>query len=87
MSPITLDDVTSGFNIGSNISLKPKFNEMVGFTEAEVRGLLATYRDHGVFDQDVDAALEVMREWYNGYLRDAYQDVEVFSVGCTRSRS
>ncbi len=67
VSPITMDDVTSGFNIGSNISLKLKFNEMVGFTEAEVRGLLATYRDHGVFNQDVDAALDVMREWYDGY--------------------
>ena len=67
VSPVALDDVTSGFNIGSNISLKLKFNEMVGFTEAEVRGLLETYREHGVFDQDVDAALEVMREWYNGY--------------------
>ena len=67
VSPVTLDDVTSGFNIGSNISLKLKFNEMVGFTEDEVRGLLETYREHGVFDQDVDAALDVMREWYNGY--------------------
>ena len=40
---------------------------MLGFTEEEVRGLLEMYRDHGVFDQEVDAALEVMREWYNGY--------------------
>ncbi len=67
VSPITLDDVTSGFNIGSNLSLRPEFNEVLGFTEAEVRGLLETYRDHGVLDQDVDAALAVMREWYNGY--------------------
>ena len=67
VSPITLDDVTSGFNIGKNISLRPEFNDMLGFTEEEVRGLLEMYRDHGVFDQDVEAALEVMREWYNGY--------------------
>ena len=37
VSPVTMDDVTSGFNIGKNISLHPDFNEMVGFTEAEVR--------------------------------------------------
>ena len=67
VSPITMDDVTSGFNIGTNISLEPAFNDMLGFTEEEVRGLLEMYRDHGVLDQEVDAALEVMREWYNGY--------------------
>ena len=35
-----MDDVTSGFNIGSNISLEPRFDQMLGFTEAEVRALL-----------------------------------------------
>ena len=67
VSPVTMDDVTSGFNIGKNISLHPDFNEMVGFTEAEVRRLVETYRDHGVFDQDVDTAMGIMGEWYNGY--------------------
>ena len=67
VSPITMDDVTSGFNIGANISLMPEFNELRGFTEAEVRGILAIYRDHGVLDQDVDEAMAVMGEWYDGY--------------------
>ncbi len=67
VSPITMDDATSGFNIGSNLSLRPEFNELLGFTESEVRGLLETYRDLGVFDQEVDAALATMREWYAGY--------------------
>ena len=67
VSPITMDDVTSGFNIGKNISLRPEFNDMLGFTEEEVRNLLEMYRDYGVFNQDVEAALAVMREWYNGY--------------------
>ena len=67
VSPITMDDVTSGFNIGRNISLEPEFNDMLGFTEAEVRNLLELYRDCGVFNQEVEAALAVMREWYNGY--------------------
>ena len=40
VSPVTMDDVTSGFNIGTNVSLEPDFNEMVGFTEAEVRRLV-----------------------------------------------
>ena len=67
VSPITMDDVTSGFNIGKNISLHPVFNDMLGFTEEEVRNLLEMYRDCGVFNQDVEAAMDVMREWYNGY--------------------
>ena len=67
VSPITMDDVTSGFNIGRNVTLNPKFNGMLGFTEAEVRGLLELYRDRGAFSQNVDTALDVMREWYNGY--------------------
>ncbi len=67
VSPVTMDDVTSGFNIGSNLSLQPEFNEMLGFTEDEVRGMVDTYRTLGVFDQDVAAALDTMREWYDGY--------------------
>ena len=65
--PVTMDDVTSGFNIGTNVSLEPDFNEMVGFTEAEVRRLVETYRDYGVFDQDVVEAMALMGEWYDGY--------------------
>ena len=67
VSPITMDDVTSGFNIGKNISFHSEFNDMLGFTEEEVCNLLEMYRDYGVFNQDVEAALAVMREWYNGY--------------------
>ena len=67
VSPITMDDVTSGFNIGRNVTLEPEFNDVLGFTEPEVRDLLDLYRDRGAFSQDVDAALDVMREWYNGY--------------------
>ena len=77
VSPITMDDVTSGFNIGRNISLHPEFNDMLGFTEEEVRSLLELYRDCGVFNQEVEAALAVMREWYNGYrfAEDAKSDL------------
>ena len=67
VSPVTMDDVTSGFNIGANISLEPDFNEMVGFTEAEVRRLVEMYRDLGVFNQDPAVAMGIMGEWYNGY--------------------
>ena len=67
VSPVTMDGVTGGFNIGANVSLDPNFNDLLGFTEAEVRDLLTLYRERGAFDQEVDAALAVMREWYDGY--------------------
>ena len=77
VSPVTMDDVTSGFNIGKNISFRRKYNDMVGFTEAEVRDLVDMYRHLDVFDEDADAAMATMREWYNGYrfAKDATADV------------
>ena len=67
VSPITMDDVTSGFNIGSNISLDPRFNELLGFTEAEVRSVLATYGRAGALKRDAAEMLDAMREWCDGY--------------------
>ena len=77
VSPVAMDDVTSGFNIGRNLSLDPQFNEMLGFTEGEVRQVLHTYHDAGAIAQHPDDALGTMREWYNGYrfAEDAEQDV------------
>ena len=80
VSPVTMDDVTSGFNIGTNISLEPDFNEMVGFTEAEVRRLVETYREHRVFAQDVDEAMALMGEWYNGYRFSEDADTDLYNT-------
>ena len=67
VTPIAVDGVTGGFNIGTDVSLRPEFNESLGFTEPEVRGLLERYRQLGVFAQDVDEALAILGEWYGGY--------------------
>ena len=80
VSPVTMDDVTSGFNIGTNISLEPDFNEIVGFTDAEVRRLVETYREHGVFDQEVDEAMALMGEWYNGYRFAEDADTDLYNT-------
>lgn len=79
VSPITLDDVTSGFNIGANISLDPRFNEMVGFTEAEVRALLHYYRDAGRLLLDVEECLALMRTWYDHYRFAVEAETTVFN--------
>lgn len=67
VSPVTMDDLTSGFNIGTNYSLSPEFNEMVGFTEDEVRQMLAYYASVLPFRHSVDELIEVMKPWYDNY--------------------
>ncbi len=67
VSPITMDDVTSGFNIGDNISLEPDFNAMLGFTEEEVRAILTHYHSEGSLPLDAEAALETLSTWYGRY--------------------
>lgn len=67
VSPITMDDVTSGFNIGKNVSRMPQFNEMLGLTEEEVQAILQEYQTAEVFNQDVEKTMDLMRNWYNGY--------------------
>ena len=66
-TPLALEDAVSGFNIGLHIGLEPEFNALLGFTEAEVRHLVQTYRKARALSLDEDAALDAMREWYGGY--------------------
>ena len=54
VSPVTMDDLTSGFNIGTNYTMHPKFNAMVGFTEQEVRKMLDYYRQFYTFRHTTD---------------------------------
>ena len=66
VTPLALSDVTSGFNIGMNLSMKPQFNEVMGFTEGEVRTMLEYYRDaSGTFQHSVDQIMEDIKPYYN----------------------
>ena len=67
VSPVTMDDVTSGFNIGTNYSASAEFNEMVGFTEEEVREMLDYYRTTAEFHHTTDDLIEQMKPWYDNY--------------------
>ena len=67
VSPVTMDDLTSGFNIGTNYSLSPKFNEMIGFTEEEVREMLNYYSTTSHFNHSIDELIEIMKPWYDNY--------------------
>jgi hypothetical protein len=66
VSPIMLDDLTSGFNIASNITLDYEFNEALGFTQEEVKILIDYYN---IADEEIkNKALEDLKHYYNGYL-------------------
>ncbi len=67
VSPITLDDVTSGFNIGINISLDPDINEMLGFTHSDVETMIEYYRQKGKIHHSTADLLDIMTAWYNHY--------------------
>ena len=69
VSPVTLDDVTSGFNIGWHISTKPEFNQMLGFSLEEVRKMFAYYKKMGGIPatSDIEAMIDEMKPWYDNY--------------------
>ena len=67
VSPVTMDDLTSGFNIGTNYTDAPEFNGMIGFSEPEVREMLGYYSAFKTFNHSVDGLLDIMRPWYDNY--------------------
>ena len=67
VSPVTLDDLTSGFNIGWNISTSPFFNGMLGFSEEDVRTMLRYYQEKGKLQGDVEEMIQDMKPWYDNY--------------------
>jgi hypothetical protein len=67
VSPVTMDDVTSGFNIGSNVSLDTDMNEFMGFTESETNDIIQYYHAAGRLKLSPDFCMEIMRDWYNNY--------------------
>lgn len=79
VSPITMDDVTSGFNIGENISLAYQFHDLLGFREEEVVEMLQYYETAGVLKQDVGFCLDLMKTWYNQYRFAKRAETPVFN--------
>jgi Predicted AAA-ATPase/PD-(D/E)XK nuclease superfamily len=65
VSPITLDSLTSGFNIATNLSTDVNFHQMMGFDETEVTKLLQKI---GTKKADLPIVLDDLRVWYDGYL-------------------
>lgn len=69
VSPVVLHDVSSGFNIAENIYFREDFNDLCGFTEAEVTQLLEQVTEScGLPAEQTAEALHLMRTFYNGAL-------------------
>ena len=79
VSPITLNDLTSGFNIATNISLHPWFNMMLGFSEEEVHQMISYYISVGLIktsdsanenideEERINKIIAEMKPWYDNY--------------------
>ena len=68
VSPVTMDDLTSGFNIAANITQNPRFNAMLGFSEAEVLRLYTDFKGIGAYTEGEPADwVRSFKPWYDGY--------------------
>ena len=70
VSPVTMDDVTSGFNIGTNISLDPQFADFTGFRHDDLRAITDYYAAHCGFD--AEKAYDTAIRWYDNYRFGSY---------------
>jgi hypothetical protein len=64
VSPITMDSLTSGFNISDNISLNPVFHDLMGFTHAEVEAILHL---SDIPSATIPGMMTDLAAWYDGY--------------------
>ena len=85
VSPVTLDDLSSGYNIDWNISVDPRFNAMMGFDETEVREMFHYYQQNDMLNGDVEAMIAEMKPWYDNYCfaRKSLDDDRVFNCDMT----
>ena len=68
VSPVALNDLTSGFNTATDVSLEPELATLCGFHEQEIRELLALItKERGMATEMIEEAIKVMQTWYNGY--------------------
>ncbi len=68
VSPVALNDLTSGFNTAEDVSLKAPLAGLCGFYEEEIRGLLKPVAEERQLSSDqINAMVDMMRVWYNGY--------------------
>ena len=85
VSPVTLDDLSSGYNIDWNISVDPRFNVMMGFDETDVREMFRYYQQNDMLKGDAEAMITEMKPWYDNYCfaRESLGDDRIFNCDMT----
>ena len=85
VSPITLDDLSSGYNIDWNISTDETFNAMMGFSESDVREMFCYYDQNNMLTGDIEAMITEMKPWYDNYCfaRMSLKDDRIFNCDMT----
>lgn len=78
VTPLMLDSLTSGFNISTNLSFDPAFNEAMGFTATEVLHLLYPLATH--CQLDLELLLTDIKRWYNGYCFNASSTERLYNA-------
>ncbi len=80
VTPITIDSLSSGFNIVKHLTYREEFNALAGFTQQEVNYSLENSIFQLCSDIDKDALLEKLKEWYNGYLFNIQADERIYNA-------
>ncbi len=76
VAPITLDSLTSGFNIGLDITRDENFNEMLGFTGEELTEMIDS---QGISKENGKEMLPIMKEYYDGYKFSLYGKEKIYN--------
>ncbi len=79
VSPITLDSMTSGFNITINLTCNPLFNSALGFTQEELQTIMKSVLDEQIYKEKSDEILEEMKYNYDGYMFSEEADTKIYN--------
>jgi len=67
VSPITLDDLSSGANNYTNITADSDFNMALGFSQDEVEAMIRYYQEYGKIIRSVESIIKEIKPWYDNY--------------------
>ncbi len=80
VSPVVLADMSSGYNVVTNIYRQREFNDLCGFHENEIRAILAEIiQECHLNEEEHLHALNLMKDFYNGYSFSNHDQREVYN--------